>query len=75
MGFYTNKRIDRIMEVSMHTGAAMRSAEIIAKLQEHRADLDSCSCGKSCLEIASFLEEVLKDLYEQQKLDSEWWEK
>jgi hypothetical protein len=62
------------MEVSMRSGAAMRGAEIIALLKEHKADLDSCSCGESCLEIGTFLEGIINDLYEEQKLDSEWWE-
>lgn len=73
MGFYTNKRIDKILMSGIRTGAAIKRAEIIGYLMERKADVDSCNCKDSCSEVSYFIDGVIEDLKDQAKTEWDQW--
>lgn len=73
MGFYSNKRIDKILMSGIRTGAAIKRAEIIGYLQERKTDLESCSCDENCLEMSYFVDGIIADLRTQANTEWDQW--
>lgn len=71
MGFFSNKRIDRILMLGIRTGANIKRAEIIGYLNERKADLKSCGKSDTCNDIANFVDGVIEDLYAEARKEYE----
>lgn len=73
MGFFTNKRIDKVLMLGIRTGAAIKRAEIIGYLNERKTDLETCNCDEGCVDMARFVGVLIDDLYDEAKTDWEQW--
>lgn len=73
MGFYSNKRIDKILMLGIRTGAAIKRAEIIGSLQQRKLDLESCGCDEDCVDMARFVGGLIDDLNDEARTDWDEW--